>query len=92
MTVGRNAEKKAVLTQRYPVFIYFPARAYSKNVEGQDLVLKEHSSELGSAQQGTAESPFELAAESHSLCAQDSLSLNDGQEDKVSLSYLTVFF
>lgn len=57
-------------------------RAYSKNVEGQDLVLKEHSSELGSAQQGTAESPFELAAESHSLCAQDSLSLNDGQEDK----------
>lgn len=67
-------------------------RAYSKNVEGQDLVLKEHSSELGSAQQGTAESPFELPAESHSLCAQDSLSLNDGQEDKVSLSYLTVFF
>lgn len=57
-------------------------RAYSKNVEGQDLVLKEHSSELGSAQQGTAESPFELPAESHSLCAQDSLSLNDGQEDK----------
>ncbi|XP_029394218.1 KAT8 regulatory NSL complex subunit 1-like protein isoform X7 [Mus pahari] len=57
-------------------------RAYSKNVEGQDLVLKEHSSEVGSAQQGTAESPFELPAESHSLCAQDSLSLNDGQEVK----------
>lgn len=57
-------------------------RAYSKNAEGQDLVLKEHSSELGSAQQGTAESPCELPAESHSLCAQDSLSLNDGQEVK----------
>ncbi|XP_076787852.1 KAT8 regulatory NSL complex subunit 1-like protein isoform X8 [Arvicanthis niloticus] len=57
-------------------------RAYSKNAEGQDLVLKEHSGELGSAQQGTAESPCELPAESHSLCAQDSLSLNDGQEVK----------
>ncbi|XP_029332550.1 KAT8 regulatory NSL complex subunit 1-like protein isoform X5 [Mus caroli] len=57
-------------------------RAYSKTVEGQDLVLKEHSSELGSAQHGTAESPSEVPAESHSLCAQDSLSLNDGQEDK----------
>ncbi|XP_032757170.1 KAT8 regulatory NSL complex subunit 1-like protein isoform X11 [Rattus rattus] len=57
-------------------------RAYSKNVEGQDLVLKEHSRELGSVQQGAAESPFELPAESHSLCTQDSLSLNDGQEVK----------
>ncbi|XP_028621397.1 KAT8 regulatory NSL complex subunit 1-like protein isoform X2 [Grammomys surdaster] len=58
-------------------------RAYSKNSEGQDLVLKEHSSEVGSApQQGTAESLCELPAESHSLCAQDSLSLNDGQETK----------
>ncbi|XP_052049520.1 KAT8 regulatory NSL complex subunit 1-like protein isoform X1 [Apodemus sylvaticus] len=57
-------------------------RAYSKNAEGQDVVLKEHSSELGSAQQGITESPFELPAESHSLCAQDSLSLNDGQEVK----------
>lgn len=54
------------------------------------MVLKEHSSEPGSAQQGTAESPLELPAESNSLCAQDSLSLNDSQEVKVSLSYRTV--
>lgn len=60
-------------------------------MEGQDLVLKEHSRELGSVQQGAAESPFELPAESHSLCTQDSLSLNDGQEVKVSLRYMTAF-
>ncbi|XP_031223668.1 KAT8 regulatory NSL complex subunit 1-like protein isoform X5 [Mastomys coucha] len=57
-------------------------RTCSKNADGQDLVLKEHSSEPGSAQQGTAESPLELPAESNSLCAQDSLSLNDSQEVK----------
>ncbi|XP_060224535.1 KAT8 regulatory NSL complex subunit 1-like protein isoform X7 [Meriones unguiculatus] len=57
-------------------------RAYSKNVEGQDLVPKEYSGELNSAQQCAAESPLELPAESPSLCAQDSLSLSDGQEVK----------
>ncbi|GAB1285052.1 KAT8 regulatory NSL complex subunit 1-like protein [Apodemus speciosus] len=83
---------KEILTPRWRMVVLQPLDehnlnkeeigAYSKNAEGQDLVLKEHSSELGSAQQGTAESPFELPAESHSLCAQDSLSLNDGQEVK----------
>ncbi|CAO2624858.1 KAT8 regulatory NSL complex subunit 1-like protein [Lemmus lemmus] len=57
-------------------------RAYSKNLEGQDLVLKENPSELSSAQQCAAESPLELPAENPSLCAQDSLSLNDSQEIK----------
>nr|XP_048314860.1 KAT8 regulatory NSL complex subunit 1-like protein isoform X3 [Myodes glareolus] len=57
-------------------------RAYSKNLEGQDLVLKENPSELSSAQQCAAESPRELPAENPSLCAQDSLSLNDSQEIK----------
>ncbi|XP_036029419.1 KAT8 regulatory NSL complex subunit 1-like protein isoform X3 [Onychomys torridus] len=58
-------------------------RAYSKNVEGQDLVLKENPSEVSSAQQCVnAESPLELLADSHSLCAQDSLCLNDSQEIK----------
>ncbi|XP_026642231.1 KAT8 regulatory NSL complex subunit 1-like protein isoform X1 [Microtus ochrogaster] len=57
-------------------------RAYSKNLEGQDLVLKENPSDLSSAQQCAAESPLELPAENPSLCAQDSLSLNDSQEIK----------
>ncbi|XP_057619348.1 KAT8 regulatory NSL complex subunit 1-like protein isoform X5 [Chionomys nivalis] len=57
-------------------------RAYSKNLEGQDLVLKENPSELSSAQQCAAESPLELPAENPSLCAQDSHSLNDSQEIK----------
>lgn len=76
----------------YPVFIYFLTRAYSKNMEGQDLVLKENPSELGNAQQcANAESPLELPADNHSLCAQDSLSLSDSQEIKVSLGYMTAF-
>ncbi|XP_052605702.1 KAT8 regulatory NSL complex subunit 1-like protein isoform X2 [Peromyscus californicus insignis] len=58
-------------------------RAYSKNMEGQDLVLKENPSELSNAQQcANAESPLELPADNHSLCAQDSLSLNESQEIK----------
>lgn len=61
-------------------------------MEGQDLVLKENPSELGNAQQcANAESPLELPADNHSLCAQDSLSLSDSQEIKVSLGYMTAF-
>ncbi|XP_051046349.1 KAT8 regulatory NSL complex subunit 1-like protein isoform X3 [Phodopus roborovskii] len=57
-------------------------RAYSKNAEGQDQVLKENSSELSSAQHCAAQSPLELPAESPSLYPQDSLSLIDSQEIK----------
>ncbi|XP_035296908.1 KAT8 regulatory NSL complex subunit 1-like protein isoform X6 [Cricetulus griseus] len=57
-------------------------RAYSKNAEAQDLVLKENPGELSSAQQCVAESPLELLADNTSLYAQDSLSLNDSQEIK----------
>ncbi|XP_021083068.1 KAT8 regulatory NSL complex subunit 1-like protein isoform X3 [Mesocricetus auratus] len=56
-------------------------RAYSKNAEGQDLVLKENPSELSTAQQCAAERPLELPAD-NSLYTQDSLSLNDSQEIK----------
>lgn len=56
-------------------------RAYSKNTEGQDLVLKENPSELSTAQQCAAERPLELPAD-NSLYTQDSLSLNDSQEIK----------
>ncbi|KAL1770552.1 KAT8 regulatory NSL complex subunit 1 isoform X3 [Sigmodon hispidus] len=57
-------------------------RAYSKNADGQDLVLKENPSELSCVQQCAAESPHDLPAENHSLCAQDSVSLNSSQEIK----------
>ncbi|XP_037706216.1 KAT8 regulatory NSL complex subunit 1-like protein isoform X2 [Choloepus didactylus] len=57
------------------------SRAYSKNVEGQDLFLKEYSNDFGSSQQYTAESP-ELPSESQDLCAHGSPSLNGSQETK----------
>ena len=56
------------------------------------MVLKENPSELSSAQQCAAESPRELPAENPSLCAQDSLSLNDSQEIKVSLGYMIALY
>ncbi|ELW72703.1 hypothetical protein TREES_T100001365 [Tupaia chinensis] len=56
-------------------------RAYSKNVEGQDLLLKEYSSDFNSSQPCAAESPFELPSD-HDLCAHGSPSLSEGQEIK----------
>nr|XP_045003583.1 KAT8 regulatory NSL complex subunit 1-like protein isoform X2 [Jaculus jaculus] len=57
-------------------------RSFSKNAEGQDLVLKESPNDVSSGQQCAAQSPFELSAENHDLCAQDSLLLNESQEVK----------
>uniref|UniRef100_A0A8C6R7X9 KAT8 regulatory NSL complex subunit 1-like n=1 Tax=Nannospalax galili TaxID=1026970 RepID=A0A8C6R7X9_NANGA len=57
-------------------------RVYSKNAEGQDLILKEHANDFNNGQQCAAQSPLELPAESHDLCGQDSLSLNESQEVK----------
>ncbi|XP_069323730.1 KAT8 regulatory NSL complex subunit 1-like protein isoform X2 [Eulemur rufifrons] len=58
------------------------SRAYSKNVEGQDLLLKEYPNYLSSGQQCAAESPPELLSESRDLCTHGSPSLNPSQEIK----------
>ncbi|XP_077011077.1 KAT8 regulatory NSL complex subunit 1-like protein isoform X2 [Tamandua tetradactyla] len=55
-------------------------RAYSKNVEGQDLLLKDDLNDFGSGQHYAAPSPPELPSESHNLCAHGSPSLNGSQE------------
>ncbi|ERE84844.1 hypothetical protein H671_2g5661 [Cricetulus griseus] len=68
--------------QTHSPFCFVKIKAYSKNAEAQDLVLKENPGELSSAQQCVAESPLELLADNTSLYAQDSLSLNDSQEIK----------
>ncbi|XP_070278143.1 KAT8 regulatory NSL complex subunit 1-like protein isoform X2 [Myotis yumanensis] len=53
------------------------SRAYSKNVEGQDLLLKEYPNDFSSDQQGAAESP-----QSQDLSAHGSPSVNESQETK----------
>uniref|UniRef100_A0A7N5P0P8 KAT8 regulatory NSL complex subunit 1 like n=1 Tax=Ailuropoda melanoleuca TaxID=9646 RepID=A0A7N5P0P8_AILME len=58
------------------------SRAYSKNAEGQDLLLKEYPDDFNGGQHCAAESPAELPSESQDLSAQGSPSLNDGQEIK----------
>ncbi|XP_008568630.1 PREDICTED: KAT8 regulatory NSL complex subunit 1-like protein isoform X2 [Galeopterus variegatus] len=58
------------------------SRTYSKNVEGQDLLLKEYPNDSSSSQQCTTESPLEFPSESQGLCAQGSPSLNESQEMK----------
>ncbi|XP_032715795.1 KAT8 regulatory NSL complex subunit 1-like protein isoform X4 [Lontra canadensis] len=58
------------------------SRAYSKNVEGQDLLLKEYPSDFSGGQHCAAGSPAELSSESQDLGAQGSPSLNESQEIK----------
>ncbi|KAL0624501.1 LINE-1 retrotransposable element ORF1 protein, partial [Plecturocebus cupreus] len=57
-------------------------RAYSKNVEGQDLLLKEYPNVFSSSQQCAVASPPELLSENHDLCAHGLPSLNESQETK----------
>ncbi|CAK7306751.1 KAT8 regulatory NSL complex subunit 1-like protein [Vulpes lagopus] len=57
-------------------------RAYSKNVEGQDLLLKEYPNDFSSGQHGAAENAAELPSESQDLSAQGSPSLNESPEIK----------
>ncbi|XP_073927726.1 KAT8 regulatory NSL complex subunit 1-like protein isoform X3 [Castor canadensis] len=57
------------------------SRAYSKNVEGQDLLLKEYFNDFSSGQQCAAESPPALPSENHDLCAHDSPS-SESQESR----------
>jgi hypothetical protein len=69
---------------------YFLARAYSKNVEGQDLLLKEYFNDFSSGQQCAAESPPALPSENHDLCAHDSPS-SESQESRVSVVFVRNF-
>ncbi|XP_047399994.1 KAT8 regulatory NSL complex subunit 1-like protein isoform X2 [Sciurus carolinensis] len=55
------------------------SRAYSKNVEGQDFLLKECSNDFSSSQQCPAQSPPDLPSEHHDLYAHGS-PLNENQE------------
>uniref|UniRef100_A0A8D1CTV4 PEHE domain-containing protein n=1 Tax=Sus scrofa TaxID=9823 RepID=A0A8D1CTV4_PIG len=57
------------------------SRAYSKNAEGQDLLVKEYPHDLGGGQI-CAESPAEPPSESQDLSAHGSPSLSESQEIK----------
>uniref|UniRef100_A0A2K6UTK4 KAT8 regulatory NSL complex subunit 1 like n=1 Tax=Saimiri boliviensis boliviensis TaxID=39432 RepID=A0A2K6UTK4_SAIBB len=57
------------------------SRAYSKNAEGQDLLLKEYPNIFNSRQQCAAASPSELLSENQDLCTHG-LPLNESQETK----------
>ncbi|XP_042805943.1 KAT8 regulatory NSL complex subunit 1-like protein isoform X7 [Panthera leo] len=58
------------------------SRAYSRNVEGQDLLLKEYPNDLGGGQHCAAESPAEPSPQSQDLGTRGSPSLNQSQELK----------
>ncbi|XP_025789463.1 KAT8 regulatory NSL complex subunit 1-like protein isoform X2 [Puma concolor] len=58
------------------------SRAYSRNVEGQDLLLKEYPNDLGGVQHCAAESPAEPSPQSQDLGTRGSPSLNQSQELK----------
>ncbi|KAG8521008.1 KAT8 regulatory NSL complex subunit 1-like protein, partial [Galemys pyrenaicus] len=58
------------------------ARTFSKNVEGQDLPMKEYPNDVSGSQHCAAESPAELSSESLDLSALGSPSLNESQETK----------
>uniref|UniRef100_A0A8C0CB35 KAT8 regulatory NSL complex subunit 1 like n=1 Tax=Balaenoptera musculus TaxID=9771 RepID=A0A8C0CB35_BALMU len=58
------------------------SRAYSKNAEGQDLLLKEHPNDLTGGQHGAAQSPAEPPAESQDPGAHASPSVSQSQEIK----------
>ncbi|XP_038441562.1 KAT8 regulatory NSL complex subunit 1-like protein isoform X2 [Canis lupus familiaris] len=58
------------------------SRAYSKNVEGQDLLLKEYPNDFSGGQHGAAENTAELPSESQDLSVQGSPSLNESPEIK----------
>ena len=74
--------------QQINIFLDFLARAYSKNAEGQDLLVKEYPHDLGGGQI-CAESPAEPPSESQDLSAHGSPTLSESQEIKVSLLYIT---
>ncbi|XP_037379865.1 KAT8 regulatory NSL complex subunit 1-like protein isoform X2 [Talpa occidentalis] len=58
------------------------SRTFSKNVEGQDFLMKEYPNDFSGGQHCAAESSAELPSESHDLSAHGSPSLNESQETK----------
>lgn len=80
---------KSIKTSGNKCFLDFLARAYSKNGEGQDLLLKEYLSDSGGGQHCAAQSSKELPSASQDLSAHGSPSLNQSQEIKVSIIYMT---
>ncbi|XP_055967529.1 KAT8 regulatory NSL complex subunit 1-like protein isoform X1 [Sorex fumeus] len=58
------------------------SRAYSKNIEGQDLFVKEYPNDFSNNQHCTAESPAELPSESHDLGVDGLPCLTESQEIK----------
>ncbi|XP_043433640.1 KAT8 regulatory NSL complex subunit 1-like protein isoform X4 [Prionailurus bengalensis] len=58
------------------------SRAYSRNVEGQDLLLKEYPNDLGGGQHCAAQSPAAPSPQSQDLGTRGSPSLNQSQELK----------
>ncbi|KAM6152672.1 LOW QUALITY PROTEIN: KAT8 regulatory NSL complex subunit 1-like protein [Erethizon dorsatum] len=58
------------------------SRAYSKNAEGQEVLLKESPHDLGGGQHCAAQSPPEPPSEHRDLCAQGSPFPNESQEIK----------
>lgn len=65
----------------------FLARAYSKNVEGQDLLLREYSNDFVGGQHFAAGSP-----QSQDLSAHGSPSANESQDIKVSVIMISYTF
>ncbi|XP_004851180.1 KAT8 regulatory NSL complex subunit 1-like protein [Heterocephalus glaber] len=58
------------------------SRAYSKNAEGQEMLLKESPDDFSGSQHCTAPSPPELPAAHRDLCAHGSPFSNESQEIK----------
>ncbi|XP_058909740.1 KAT8 regulatory NSL complex subunit 1-like protein isoform X1 [Kogia breviceps] len=58
------------------------SRAYSKNAEGQDLLLKEYPNDFSGGQHCAAEGPAEPASESQDPSAHASPSVGQSQETK----------
>ncbi|XP_004626770.1 KAT8 regulatory NSL complex subunit 1-like protein [Octodon degus] len=58
------------------------SRAYSKNAEGQEVLLKDSPNELSGSQPCAMQSPPELLSVCHDPCAQDSRFPNESQETK----------
>lgn len=71
-------------------FLDFLARAYTKNVEGQDLLLKDYSYDFSGGQHYTVGSPAEPTSESQAPSAHGSPSLSQSQEAKVRVFCVTV--
>lgn len=71
-------------------FLDFLARAYTKNAEGQDLLLKDCPYDFSGGQHCAVGSPAEPPAESQAPSAHGSPSLSQTQETKVRVFYVTV--